>query len=339
MSQQPQSAKRMRSNTSNNEFTPQTAPALRGRPSQLDAAAAASAALYSNSVNVYDSGAFTTIPSTRQDIAYGSYVAAAPQHSDYPAAAAAYAAAAEPYDPHPHANSYIIAHGLPPPADYNPPYGGYYSPDLGLASLQNGSYSPVTARHSTSVGPDSYSPSPIPTSSTATSLSDIQAHSAAAASAAVQHSLSQQFEDVYGTQSVSHASAHHHHHAQTLSYPDAAVVNAQYTPPTDSVINSQYSAQTPGQLSLDGPHHSPMPSRIDEQEDSDEDAQGETADEAELSEVCGAFFSCPHRIIQTNRFNPGKSQSCFYDETRTQPEEVHQRRHLDLEIFGDKVCM
>lgn len=281
MSQQPQSAKRMRSNTSNNEFTPQTAPALRGRPSQLDAAATVNA-LYSNSVNVYDSGAFT-IPSTRQDVAYGSYVAAAgPQHSDYPAAAYAAAAAAEPYDPHPHANSYIIAHGLPPPADYNPPYGGYYSPDLSLASLQNGSYSPVTARHSTSVGPDSYSPSPIPTSSAATSLSDLQAHSAAAsAAAAAQHGLSQQFEDVYGTQPVSHSTAHHH-----LSYQDAAVVNSQYTPPTDAVINSQYNAHTPGQLSLDGPHHSPLHSGLDDQDDSDEDAQGETADEADLSEVC-----------------------------------------------------
>lgn len=287
MSQQPQSAKRMRSNTSNNEFTPQTAPALRGRPSQLDAAATVNA-LYSNSVNVYDSGAFT-IPSTRQDVAYGSYVAAAgQQHSDYPAAAAyAAAAAAEPYDPHPHANSYIIAHGLPPPADYNPPYGGYYSPDLSLASLQNGSYSPVTARHSTSVGPDSYSPSPIPTSSAATSLSDLQTHSAAAsAAAAAQHGLSQQFEDVYGTQPVSHSTAHHH-----LSYQDAAVVNSQYTPPTDAVINSQYNAHTPGQLSLDGPHHSPLHPGLDDQDDSDEDAQGETADEADLSEVCSA---CVH---------------------------------------------
>ncbi|ETS79339.1 hypothetical protein PFICI_09192 [Pestalotiopsis fici W106-1] len=316
MSQQPQSAKRMRSNTSNNEFTPQTAPALRGRPSQLDAAAAASVALYSNSVNVYDSSAFTTIPSTRQDVAYGSYVAAAPQHSDYPAAAAAYAAAAEPYDPHPHANSYIIAHGLPPPADYNPPYGGYYSPDLGLASIQNGSYSPVTARHSTSVGPDSYSPSPIPTSSTATSLSDIQAHSAAAASAAVQHSLSQQFEDVYGTQPVSHSSAHHHHHAQTLSYPDAAVVNSQYTPPTDSVINSQYNAPTPGQLTLDGHHHSPMPSRVDEQEDSDEDAQGETADEADLSEIHPSPVSTTKPVPSLKRYTSDETSTSKSSETK-----------------------
>jgi hypothetical protein len=274
MSQQPQSAKRMRSNTSNNDFTPQTAPALRGRHSQLDAAA--SVGLYPPSVNVYD-GSFAAIPSGRQDVTYNSYVAAG-QQNDYPAAAYS-----EPYDPHPHANSYTIAHGLPPPADYNASYGGYYSPDV-VANIQNGTYSPVAARHATSVGPESYSPSPIPASSAGTSLSDFQGHSTASAS---QHGLSQQFDDVYTSQPVPHPATHHH--SQSLSYPDA-VVNSQFTPPTDTVINSHYNTPTPNQLGLNGHQQSPALPDADNQ-DSDEDAQGETADEAEADEVFHFFPS------------------------------------------------
>ncbi|KAK6075169.1 hypothetical protein SCUP234_07872 [Seiridium cupressi] len=266
MSQQPQSAKRMRSNTSN-EFTPQTAPALRGRPSHLDAAA--NVGLYSPNVNVYDTS-FGTIPSGRQDVGYSSFVSTT-QHTDYPAAGYG-----EPYDPHPHANSYTIAHGLPPPSDYNASYGGYYSPDI-VASIHNAPYSPVTTRHSTSVGPETYPPSPIPGSSAGTSLSEIQGHATASAA---QHALSQQFDDVYGAQSVSHPSTHH---AQTLAYPDA-VVNSQFTPPAETVINSQYSVPPPRHLSLNGHHPSPGLAELDE-EDSDEDAQGETADEAEAIEI------------------------------------------------------
>ncbi|KAH6656611.1 hypothetical protein BKA67DRAFT_160242 [Truncatella angustata] len=276
MSQQPQSAKRMRSNTSN-EFTPQTAPALRGRPSQLDVAGAAdvNVALYSHShshshsanvnVNVYDS-TFATIPSTRQDVGYSSYVSAA-QHNDYPAAAYG-----EPYDPHPHANSYTIAHGLPPPSDYSAAFAGYYSPDI-VSSIQNPPFSPVTARNSTSTGAETYSPSPIPGSSAATSLSDLQGHSAGSVPP---HGLSQQFDDVYGSQSVPHPTTHH---AQTLSYPDA-VVNSQYTPPSEAVINSQYSIPPPNRTGANGHHQSPALPEPDEG-DSDEDAQGETADEAD----------------------------------------------------------
>lgn len=265
MSQQPQSAKRMRSNTSNVDFTPQSAPALRGRPSQLDVGA--NVDLYSP--NLYN-GSFGTIPSNRQDIGYSSYVSTN-QHSDYPAAGFG-----EPYDPHSHANSYTIAHGLPPPSDYNAAYGGYYSPDI-VSSVQNGTYSPVPARQSTSVGPDAYSPSPIAGSSGGTSLSEIQGHSTVPLS---QHGLPQQYDDVYGSQPSSHPTTHH---AQTLAYPEA-VVNPQYTPPTDSVVNSQYSAPSLSQAEVNGHQQSPGLPLLDEQ-DSDEDAQGETADEAESSEV------------------------------------------------------
>lgn len=266
MSQQPQSAKRMRSNTSN-DFTPQTAPALRGRPShsQLDAAAA-NIGLYSP--NIYD-GSFGTIPSTRQDVAYSSFVSAN-QHSDYPAGGFG-----EPYDPHPHANSYTIAHGLPPPTDYNASYGGYYSPDI-VSGIQNGPYSPMTGRHSTSVGPETYPPSPVPGSSAGASLSDIQVHAVTSAS---QQLLSQQFDDVYVSQPGSHPTTHH---AQTLSYPEA-IVNSQYTPPREPIINSQYTVPLPNQTRMVH-SQSPVLPELDD-EDSDEDAQGSTADEDESSEV------------------------------------------------------
>lgn len=266
MSQQPQSAKRMRSNTSN-DFTPQTAPALRGRPSHSHLDAAANIGLYSP--GVYDGG-FGTIPSARQDVAYSSFVSAA-QHSDYPAAGFG-----EPYDPHPHANSYTIAHGLPPPSDYNASYGGYYSPDI-VSSIQNGPYSPLTGRHSTSVGPETYPPSPIPGSSAGTTLADIQGHAVASAS---QHVLSQQFEDVYVSQPASLPTTHH---AQALSYPEA-VVNSQYTPPRDPVVNSQYAAPPPRRTRISAHSQSPALPEMDDQ-DSDQDAQGSTADEADSSEV------------------------------------------------------
>jgi hypothetical protein len=244
---QSQSAKRMRSNTSN-EFTPQTAPALRTRPPQL-----ASNALYaSTAASVYNAAAAAYAP----DVDYGSYVAAA----GYPAAPYS-----EPYDPHPHANSYTIAYGQPPPPNYGASHAGYYSPSI-VASTQDGTYSPVT-RQSASTGPDSYSPSPIPgTSAGTTPFSEIQGHTAAP--------VPTQYGDAYGAQPV-HPAAHQ---AQAL---------AAYAEPT---LGSQFSPSPlePPPPEMNGVGHDApdLPTVLEhDDQDSDEDAQGETADEAEASEV------------------------------------------------------
>ncbi|KAI1852597.1 hypothetical protein JX266_002138 [Neoarthrinium moseri] len=269
MSQHPQSAKRMRSNTSNVDFTPQTAPALRTRPHHLTAGhgnahdhdhlpvpgPGPGVGLYTPTVY---NASFATIPSTRQDVDYASYVAPA-QHNGYPAAAYPDA-----YDPLPHGNSYTIAYGQPPPTNYNPSHGGYYSPGL-VAAAQNGPYSPVTARQSTSAGPETYSPSPIPGSSTGASYTDLQAHST---TPMPQQNLQQQYEDAYGSQPVVHSSANH---VQNMSYVDPTV-SAQYSHPSIEQPNDNLPA------ALQSPESS-----SEEESESDEDAQGETADEAELS--------------------------------------------------------
>jgi hypothetical protein len=260
MSQQPQSAKRVRSNTSN-EVTPQTAPGLRGRPPPPHTHNSHN----TTSIGLYAptgyNGTYGAIPGGRQDIGgYGSYTATN-QPNGY-----LQAPFAESYDPPGQSNSYVAPYGQPGEHITNP--GGIYTQD-NASNARNGVYtSQVALRQAVSVDAEAYSPSALGNGHSPT-YAAVQGQAAATPP---RQNLQQQYGEMHYTSSYSltHNPAYH---SQTTSYSEPTV-DHQYSP-SISRTNTIGNDQSPESQSED----------FDEEHGSDEDAQGETADEAEISEV------------------------------------------------------
>lgn len=257
---QPQSAKRMRSNTSN-EVTPQTAPGLRGGrpPSQSQTNShAASVGLYASTGY---NGNYGALPAGRQDVAFGSY-ATTNQPGGY-----LQAPFTDTYDPHAQSNAYNAPYGQQPSNEHITNPGGLYTQTSNNLP-RNGVFTQVTLRQSASGEPETYPPphglaeGPNPT------YNAVQGQTTPS-----RQSLQQSYGgESYPSYSLTHNPAYH---SNSTSYPDPTV-NPHYSPPPLSRINTN------------GAHRSSEDSSEEPEEEhgSDEDAQGETADEEEDDEVC-----------------------------------------------------
>lgn len=260
MSQQPQSAKRVRSNTSN-EVTPQTAPGLRGRPPPHPNNSHNNASIGLYAPTGYN-GTYGAIPGGRQDIGYGSYTA-----TNQPNGYLQAPFAAESYDPHGQSNAYAAPYGQPGEHITNP--GGLYAQN-NANNTRNGVYtSQVALRQAVSVDTEAYSPSAALGNGQSPTYAAVQGQAAATPP---RQNLHQQYGEPQYTSSYSltHNPAYH---SQATSFSEATV-DHQYSP-SISRTNTIGNDLTPES----------HPDEFDEEHGSDEDAQGETADEAEISEV------------------------------------------------------